>query len=60
MDEVIERQNTHYQEWVVETLAGRVMTRTKAGQDQEKAMREVFAQMETWILEEIQRRQISK
>ena len=60
LEQVIEAQSSHRQKWVVETLAGRVMARTKAGQDQDTAMREVFAQFEAWTLEETQRRQTSR
>jgi putative N-acetylmannosamine-6-phosphate epimerase len=60
LEQVIAAQNAHRQKWVVETLAGRVMARTKSGQSQDEAMREVLTEFEAWAREEIERRLSAK
>jgi len=59
LEEVIATQEKA-QKWVIQTIAGRVLKRVAAGQDQGDAMRAVLEQLESWALEEIQRRQTSK
>ena len=59
LEEVIATQEKA-QKLVIQTIAGRVLKRVAAGQDQGDAMRAVLEQLESWALEEIQRRQTSK